>query len=105
MNIIPHNTLAPKDPGDIKDYGIDYTLILAEEGDTTIVTSVWGTSNPAGLEILADPPPTSIVNGIKSVLWVEHGVVSDVEYRITNTVTTNGGRTHVKSIIIPCQYR
>jgi hypothetical protein len=90
--------LETKDPTDVKDYAIDWADVLSGESDT-ISTSSWGASDPLGLTIAAVPPPS--ISGTKAIVWVSGGVTG-AKHVLANTITTAGGRTHQRSITIPC---
>jgi hypothetical protein len=104
------NILEPKDPSDVKDYTIDWSLVLTAEGETTIASSIWSPSVPSGL-YPADgspqgSPPTGFVDGMKTTIWLTGGA-ANVSYELTNTIVTGGAvpRTHQRTIVIPCQQR
>ena len=90
-----------KDPADVKDYAIEWGDVLAAETDT-LSTSAWSISDPPGLTVATVPAPS--ISGTKTILWVSGGV-ANTQYALTNTVTTTGGRTHERSITIPCRQR
>lgn len=83
--------LAVKDPQEIKDYTIDWTDDLAT--GETISTSSWavGTGLTETDEDLATPNAT---------VWVSGGTAG-TEYLAVNTITTSGGRTLERTIVIP----
>jgi len=98
-------TLDPKDPQETKDYGIDWSDLLAGETETTIATSTWGASVPSGLTVLTlAPHQQRIDDGTKTVVWVKDGTAGTT-YRLKNTIVTAGAtpRTHERTIIIPCR--
>jgi hypothetical protein len=104
------NILEPKDPTDVKEYQIDWSLVLTAEGETGIASSLWSASTPSGL-YPADgspqgSPPAGSIDGMKTVLWVTGGTAS-VTYELTNTIVTASitPRTHQRSIVSPCQQR
>jgi len=105
------NILEPKDPSDVKEYSIDWTNVLVAEGATAIVSSVWGSSVPAGLypsdgSPTQGSPPTGYVDGMKATIWLAGGAAGTT-YELTNTIETDGtpARTHQRTIVIPCQSR
>jgi hypothetical protein len=105
------NILEAKDPSDVKDYRIDWTLVLTAEGSTGIASSVWSLSNPEGLDLVdgspsTGSPPTGYIDGMKTITWVGGGTAGIV-YELTNTIVTTGGmpRTHQRTIVIPCEQR
>ncbi len=92
MSISIFATAKPKDPAVKKDYGIDWTAWLA--GDT-IASSVW--------EITSGGPATlslSTFDDTRTKIWVEGGVNGD-RLILTNHITTAGGRSEERSILIP----
>jgi len=91
--------LASKDPSDVKDYAIDWSVLLTAEGETTINTSTWAVSVPTGLTINSSTTGTTT-----TIVWVSAGT-SGVTYGLTNTIVTAGGRTHERTIFIPCLNR
>jgi hypothetical protein len=95
------STLETKDPADVKDYAIEWAEVLTAETDT-LSTSAWSTSEPTGLTVATAPPPA--ISGTKTIVWVSGGI-PNTKYVLTNTVTTAGGRTHERSITIPCLQR
>lgn len=105
------NILEPKDPSDVKDYRINWALLLAAEGETGIASSTWATPVPSDL-LLVDgspptgSPPTGYVEGMVTIIWVAGGTAG-IYYELTNTIVTAGAvpRTHQRTIVIPCQQR
>lgn len=53
--------LEPKDPSDVKDYGIEWAAVLTAESETAVATSTWSVSDPTGLTVESASPrcPTS----------------------------------------------
>ena len=105
------NILEPKDPSDVKDYRIDWGLVLTAEGETTIEASTWSTSNPDGLDLVdgsppMGSPPEGYLDGMTTIIWVGGGTAG-VTYELTNTIVTHGTppRTHQRTIVIPCVQR
>lgn len=78
-----------KDPGSTVDYEIDLTKLLS--GDT-IAGSSW-TADP-GITLGAMNFSATTVT-----VWLSGGTVG-MMYRVTNTVTTAGGRTIVRSFLV-----
>lgn len=72
--------------------------------ETTIATSTWSASDPAGLIIASSPAPS--VFGTKTVVWVSGGTAG-VRYTLTNTIVTGSEepRTHQRTITIHCVQR
>jgi len=102
--------LDPKDPSDVKDYGIDWVNVLTAEGETTIASSIWSPSVPAGLYpedgSPQGSPPSGYIDGTKTVIWLAGGTAG-TNYELTNTIITAGPtpRTHQRTIVVPCQQR
>lgn len=97
------HTLEPIDPGEIKDYAVDWVNVLAKEGEIGIGTSSWTASYPPGLTVLS-----SEIVGKKAVVWVTGANASpNTLYTLENAMVTVSGtpRTHRRSIHILCQHR
>lgn len=79
-----------KDPGEVKDYAVDWAAHLA--ASETITTSTW---------VVA----TGITEGTKSAtttkatIWLSGGIAGG-EYRVTNHVVTNQGREFERSFTV-----
>jgi len=71
-------------PLDILDYGINLTKWLTE-GDNVISATAY--SSPTGLNIVVTQETTNTPK-----VWISGGV-DGVEYKVSATVITNGGRT------------
>lgn len=82
-----------KDPDARKDYGFDWDEWLLEVTDT-IQVSVWLV--PEGLTKLSE---SNDLNG--STVWLGGGTAGEA-YIVTNRITTVGGRTDDRSMIISC---
>ena len=80
-----------KDPGEDKDYGIDWTTRL---GGDPIASSAW--SLPVGIT-QATPAPS--FTATSTTIWLSGGT-SGTTYTLTNTVTTTGGRTFVEVVTL-----
>lgn len=78
-----------KDPSAKLDYMVDWSAWL---GADTIATSIWVT--PAGLTASAPSSTTTT-----ATVWLESGTVGS-QYLVTNRITTAGGRTNDRSILI-----
>ena len=78
-----------KDPDAVKDYTLDWSDWL--DGDT-IATSVWVV--PAG--ITEDSESESATS---ATIWLSGGTAPN-EYEITNRITTAGGRSDDRTILI-----
>jgi hypothetical protein len=86
--------IVPKDPSAVLDYGCDWTDWLA--GDT-ISISAWVI--PAGLTE-EDSGKTDTL----TTVWLSGGTLGN-RYTITNTITTAGGRTDERSLILVIKNR
>lgn len=78
-----------KDPNAIKDYSMNWAPWL--DGDT-IATSTWIV--PTGITKLSDTNTTTT-----TTIWLSSGTANST-YRLTNRITTAGGRTEDASITI-----
>ena len=84
-----------KDPDAVLDYSVDWSKWLA--GDQ-IQTSAWSVSDPA-IEATGDSnTPT------RTTVWLAGGVAGQ-SYTVTNRITTSGGRTDDRSLVIQVQDR
>ena len=87
-------TVLRKDPQATLDYGFDWSRWL---GTDTIATSAW--TVPSGLvgtnEASTDTTTT---------VWLSGGVAG-MEYRVTNAITTAGGRTEQRTMLIQVEER
>lgn len=83
-----------KDPNATLDYSIDWSKWLA---DDTILSSAW--TVPAGLTQVSASNTTTI-----ATVWLSGGTASQ-SYTVTNRITTAGGRTDERSIIIRIEER
>lgn len=82
---------ALKDPDAVLDYKIDWTLVLQSVTPTdTIATSTWVADN--GLVVDSDSNTTT-----DTTVWVSAGTLGTIS-KLVNTITTAGGRTHVRTI-------
>jgi hypothetical protein len=73
----------PKDPDEVKDYGVDWALLLDTD---TISTSTW--TVPAGITKNSDSNTDTT-----TTVWVSGGTAGD-SYLLQNRVVTAGGRTY-----------
>lgn len=90
MNIISTFT---KDPDAILDYVIDWAAFL---GTDTISTSTWVV--PTGITLgTGGTAPTNTTT--TATAWLSSGTAYQT-YRITNRITTAGGRTQDQSFIL-----
>jgi len=83
----------PKDPDSIIDYGVDWSNWLAT--GETITSSAWIV--PAGLTNDSDSNTSTA-----TAIFLSGGT-SGTTYELTNRVTTSGGRTEDRSMLIKCQ--
>lgn len=84
-----------KGPDAVLDYSVDWSKWLA--GDQ-IQTSAWSVSDPA-IEATDDSnTPT------RATVWLAGGVAGQ-SYTVTNRITTSGGRTDDRSLVIQVQDR
>jgi hypothetical protein len=75
-----------KAPGEIEDFTIDWST--RGLGSDTIDTSNWDVK-PAGLSTISPSPSKT---NTTTTVWLSGGM-SGVNYTITNTIVTAGGRT------------
>lgn len=78
---------APKDPDEVKDYGISYDKLL---GSDTISTSTW--TIPAGITKVSDSHDLT-----STTIWFSGGTAGE-HYACLNRITTAGGRTYDRTI-------
>jgi hypothetical protein len=85
---------AYKDPDEILDYVMDYSREFAKsEPVDQIATSVWSVS-PDTLDIDSE----EVIGTDKARVWVSGGGKLHTSHRLTNRVTTIGGRTYDRTI-------
>ena len=82
-----------KDPADILDYQIDWSAAL---GADTIATSAW--TVPAGFTVTNQSNSTTT-----TTVWLSGGTAG--VQRITNRITTAGGRTIERSVQMTVEER
>lgn len=87
-----------KDPDAELDYTRDWSDWLTAVGDT-IDTSTWIV--PEGLEI-GEAGETN--DDTTATIWLKGGIV-DVEYEVTNRITTAGGRTDDRTFKVVIRQR
>lgn len=90
-----------KQPAETLDYDIDFSEFLAD-GDTLV--SVGDPPVPSPLNVVVDQPgmtlgPTFVLNGKTVKQWVSGGT-NGVKYKVTITVTSNGGRVKQVEFVI-----
>lgn len=78
---------APKDPDEVKDYGIDWALLLDTD---TISTSTWVL--PIGITKDSGTSTTT-----STTIWLSGGTAGE-SYSILNRITTAGGRTYDRTV-------
>lgn len=82
-----------KDPGEVKDYAIDWTAHLAAA--ETITASTWVVAT--GITKDSDTDTDTV-----ATIWLSGGS-EGVEYRVTNHVVTNQGREFERSFTVNVQ--
>lgn len=82
-----------KDPGEVKDYAIDWTAHLATS--ETVTTSTWVVAT--GITKDSDSATTTV-----ATIWLSGGS-EGTEYRVTNHVVTNQGREFERSFTVNVQ--
>lgn len=85
----PVRVSEPKDPDSVVDYQFDWSTWL---GADTIATSTWIV--PAGITLDSDTNTTTTTTA-----WLSGGTLN-ATYIVTNRITTVGGRTEDRSMII-----
>lgn len=80
-----------KDPAAVLDYEVDWTAWLTEAGDT-IDTSTW--TVPDGITVDSDTHTATV-----ATIWLSGGTLGTA-YAVTNRITTAGGRTDERTIVI-----
>lgn len=86
-----------KDPDAELPYGFDWTQWLAEMTGETVASAVW--TVPAGLTLVSQaetPTETSVVLS---------GGVAGTKYNVTVAMTTSGGYTEQRTIVVSCVHR
>jgi hypothetical protein len=86
-----------KDPGDILDYILDIgPAIIGNNGDGIATLDISSSpSNPGDLTI-----QRSETDGSRIVLWLAGGQAGTI-YTVTFTISTMGGRSLVRSVLLP----
>ncbi|RVG88683.1 hypothetical protein [Sinorhizobium meliloti] len=79
---------SPKDPNEVKDYGLDWSALL---DDDTITTSAWSVDD-SGLTIGTTSNTTTA-----TTVWVSSGSAG-VTYNLLNRIVTAGGRTYDQTV-------
>lgn len=83
-----------KDPASVLDYKVEWSTWLA---DDTIDTSSW--TVPTGITKDSDTHTTTA-----ATIWLSGGTVGET-YKLTNRITTAGGRTDERSFTISIRER
>ena len=86
------------DPGDTLDYGVDWTAELSPRGDY-ITASTWTTDPVDGMTIGAESFDNFTTTG-----WVAGGV-EWYDYKLTNRIVTEQGRTYERSVTLMIRQR
>ena len=88
---------ACKDPNELLDYSIDYSIIFnATDPPDGFVSSTW-TVTPAGLTI--ENTAIDIPNK-KVTAWVSGGLKLETRYKLVNHIGTVSGREFERTILI-----
>lgn len=85
-----------KDPGEVKDYGFDWSAHLGDVD--TISTSAWVVAT--GLTEEVDPAASNTTT--TTTIWLSGGTAG-TEYRVTNHVVTAQGREFERSFYVNVQ--
>lgn len=85
---------AIKDPDDIKDYEIDWTLRMPSD---TIVSSAWFLADGVGLVIDSNTFTDTVTK-----VWLSGGT-DGITYQLRNRVVTAGGRTYDQTMKLKCK--
>lgn len=85
---------ACKDPEEVLDYTINYeVLLLASVVPDSIASSVWTATGALNID-------SSSFTGINTTVWVSGGGILGSRCKLINTVTTAGGRTYERTIMV-----
>lgn len=82
-----------KSIGSTVDYSHDWSQWLSTPDTDRIISSTWSI-NKSGLT-----QTTSIYTDTLATVFLSGGVVGD-SYRVTNTITTAGGRTETRTFLV-----
>jgi hypothetical protein len=85
-----------KDPGEVKDYAVDWSARLVD-GDT-ISTSTF--TVPTG--IIEPEEPATATTATVATVWLSGGTAG-VDYRVTNHIVTAQGREFERSFTVSVQ--
>lgn len=86
-------TVAPKDPNEVLDYTVDWTLRLA--GDTISTSTFFLDAADTSLAVIG--VMSVLAGNLKTKVWISAGTL-DTECHLTNRVVTVGGRTFDQTI-------
>lgn len=89
------------DPDETKDFTIDWSDVMGAANDT-ISSSSWTLTTKAtddGLTITSES-----FNDTTAVVWFSGGTVDNL-YRILNEITTAGGRTLQRTVLLEVESR
>lgn len=78
---------APKDPDEVKDYGINWATLLSTD---TIATSTW--TVPDEITMDSDSHTTTA-----TTVWLSGGTAGE-SYSLLNRIVTAGGRTYDRTV-------
>jgi hypothetical protein len=87
-----------KDPGDVLDYEVDFSAALSGSGDRIQTIDVAITPSAAGDLVLGQV----IADGAVAVMWFSGGQAGTT-YGVQVAVTTVGGRTIGRGVLLPVQ--
>lgn len=90
-----------KAPGEVKDFYIDYStnVLSATDPSDLIATSSWVVAEyTIGTDLTIDSD--SFVANAGTRIWVSGGGKLGTFHKLINTITTVGGRTHIRTILL-----
>lgn len=96
MTATGYHATIKKDPAALRDYGFDWSDYLDDLSDT-ISSSMW--SADTGITIASTSNTTTT-----ALVWLSGGTAGS-QYRVVNTITTTGGRTDQRTLLINCVER
>lgn len=86
---------AEKDPEAVVDYVINYAVEFAKSDPADqINTSAWACTTALTVGV------NSIIANNQAVVWVSGGGIWGSFHKLVNTVTTIGGRTYERTILV-----
>lgn len=92
------NILDPHDPQAVQDYAINWGTLLTGDGESALSSSAWTSSSPPGCTVSSSTATSTV-----TTIWVTGGKPGQT-YSFTNRITTPAGRTHERTIFIPCRH-